>query len=141
MKEPEGYRWIAGRYSQGKLTSIQCLLDPGKYFVIVMVDWAGDRSYDMRLNYSGNTEIQSLERVPQTEASSILTETCIDLSQRFGEFRQLSPQLCSYWHIDNKLGMVIDNINNESERSVQYHKSYERTMRILTGLRGVNEGT
>jgi len=60
MKEPEGYRWIAGRYSQGKLTSIQCLLDPGKYFVIVMVDWAGDRSYDMRLNYSGNTEIQSL---------------------------------------------------------------------------------
>lgn len=54
MKESDGYRWIAGRYSRGKLISMQCLLDPGKYYVVVMVDWVGSRTYDMRLNYSGN---------------------------------------------------------------------------------------
>lgn len=64
----------------------------------------------------------------------------MDISQRFGEFRQLSPQLCSYWYIDTNLGLVIDNIHNEGSRTVQYTKSYDRTMRILTGLRSLNEG-
>lgn len=55
MKESEGYRWVAGTYCKGKIASVQCLLDPGQYYVLAMVDWAGEKSYDMRLNYSGNS--------------------------------------------------------------------------------------
>jgi hypothetical protein len=33
-----------------------CLLDPGTYFAIVMVDW-GSRIYDINLNYNGNYPI------------------------------------------------------------------------------------
>jgi hypothetical protein len=63
MKEATGLRWVTGKYTKGKTITISTILDPGQYYVIIMVDW-GNRVYDMRLNYSGTAEV-SFERVPQ----------------------------------------------------------------------------
>lgn len=113
MKEAEGIRWVKGTYAKKKCVQLSCILDPGQYYVMIMVDW-GPRVYDLHLNYSGNSEI-SFERVRHTEHTSILTDTCVDLAQRFGEFEQISNNLCSYRHCDTAQGLVIDNINNEHE--------------------------
>jgi hypothetical protein len=38
---------------------------------------------------------------------SILTETCIDIAQRFGLFRQVNKSLCSYSLVDRSNGFIL----------------------------------
>ena len=61
-----------------------------------------------------------MEKHPQ-----ILTETCMDIAQRFGELRQLNTRLCSYRLVDQKNGFIIENINNEVFRNVVFYKEYQ----------------
>lgn len=64
MRENDGYRWVAGKYCNNKVLSINCTLDPGTYFIVVMMDWA-DKPHDMHLCYNGTSETV-FERVPPT---------------------------------------------------------------------------
>ena len=52
----DGYRFIAGQYGEQKVLSLECQLNPGQYFVVMMGDWK--RSVlDVTLNYQGSVEV------------------------------------------------------------------------------------
>ena len=55
----------------------------------------------------------------------ILNETCVDIAQRFGTLNQLNRNMCSYRIIDRKNGFIIENVNNEINRVVFFHKQYQ----------------
>ena len=87
-----------------------CHLEPGEYFVMISGDW-NDRVFEMTLNYQGDQEV-TLEREPITKHPTILKEVCMDLAQRFGQFRQINRNICAYQFIDIANGFIIENINN-----------------------------
>jgi hypothetical protein len=43
----------------------------------------------------------------------ILEKGCCDLAQRLGRMHQINPYACSYTIIQEEVGMLIENINNE----------------------------
>ena len=94
----------------------------------MIVEWE-KRAYNVCLSYNGTSCI-TFERKVIKEVPNLLEETCADIAQRFGEFKQLSPNLCSYRYADPQLGLLIENINNEnSSREVALIKSYVEVLK------------
>lgn len=48
----------------------------------------------------------------------------MDIAQRFGTFKQINRNICSYRLIDRTNGFIIENNNNEVSRQVFFHKIY-----------------
>lgn len=110
MKESEGVRYVAGGMGDGKAIHLECSLEPGEYYLVVIADWA-DKVYNMSLTYNGPVPI-TIERKTQKDAPNVFEEACADIAQRFGDFKQLSPNLCSYRCFYSPLGLLIENLNN-----------------------------
>lgn len=53
-----------------------------------------------------------MEREPFDKNQNIVSEMCRDIAQRFGNFKQLNKNVCSYQHIDKINGFIIENFNN-----------------------------
>jgi len=117
-----GYRWIDGKYAKGRILLLNCTLDPGEYYLLISGDWK-ERAFEMNLNYQGTQQIDfsrdTIEKHP-----NILSETCIDIAQRYGTFRQVNKNLCAYRLVDKINGFIIENVNNEISRPVFFHKQY-----------------
>jgi hypothetical protein len=43
----------------------------------------------------------------------MLEAGCLDLAQRNGRLNQINKFICSYYHLNVKAAMIIENINNE----------------------------
>jgi hypothetical protein len=100
-----GYRWIAGKYQKARSVSLTCLLEPGEYFLLVAGDWK-NRAFEMVLNYQGSEEVE-ISRDTFEQHPKIITETCVDIAQRFGIFKQLNRNICSYRLLDRTNGFII----------------------------------
>lgn len=35
----DSVRWVAGQYAKKKYSQVNCILDPGQYYIIITVDW------------------------------------------------------------------------------------------------------
>jgi|JI7StandDraft_1071085.scaffolds.fasta_scaffold688755_1 hypothetical protein len=52
----------------------------------------------------------------------------MDLAQSKGKLKQLNPNICTYSFIDYKIGLIIENINNERPNG------FIRILRSIEGL-------
>ena len=52
----------------------------------------------------------------------------MDIAQREGQLVQVNRNICSYHYIEKKIGIIIENINNEKE------KGWVRILRSVDGL-------
>ena len=75
-----------------------------------MPEW-GEKVYDLALAYHGNSAIK-IEKKLFKDYQNIITEGCMDLAQRYGQLKQINPNICTYNYIHKKLGLIIENINN-----------------------------
>ena len=53
LKDIDGFRWIDGNYDNHKVMSINCQLEPGEYFIVIIGEWE-NKIVDITLNYQGN---------------------------------------------------------------------------------------
>lgn len=51
----------------------------------------------------------------------------MDLAQRFGQLKQISKKMCSYQLVDQMNGFIIQNVNNETNKFIVFHKQYRFT--------------
>ena len=126
VKDLDGFRYIDGSYSNEKVLSVRCALNPGEYYAIIMGDWK-KRVLDVTLNYQGNVEVE-LTRESLSIHPKILEETCKDMAQRFGKFKQLTKSICSYQYKDYRSKLMIENFINESQREVNLHRGYSMSV-------------
>lgn len=80
--------------------------------------------YNLGLTYNGPVEVV-WERKVLKEVPNVFTDVCADIAQRFGVFKQLSTNLCSYRCVYLPLGLLIENLNNEnSTKDIAIIKAY-----------------
>ena len=72
---------------------------------MVTADWR-QKAFEMTLNLQSEQPIE-IVREPSGNHPLILQEVCVDLAQRFGSFRQINRNLCSYCYIDKTNGFII----------------------------------
>lgn len=72
---------------------------------------------DLGLTFQGNIKV-NIERKPYLGNENILIEAAMDLAQSKGKLKQLNQNICTYSYIDYKIGLIIENINNERPNGV-----------------------
>ena len=58
--------------------------------------------------------------MPYKGNESIIPEVAMDLAQSLGTIKQIGRSTCIYSYIDRKMGLIIENINNEKSNGSAY---------------------
>ena len=62
-------RYITGDYKNDKAIHVDCTLEPGEYYLIVIADW-DDKVYNISLTYNGPISI-TFERKTEKEIPNL----------------------------------------------------------------------
>ena len=84
-----------------------------------MPEWNFAKGFDFNLQFHANTKCL-FERKPYKGNEKIIPEVAMDLAQSNGTLRQLGRSTCIYSYIDRKVGLIIENINNEKSNGSTY---------------------
>ncbi len=112
MKESQkNYRWVGGVYAAEKYANLSLWLEPAQYLIFVIPEWKG-KGYDLNLIFQGNIKVD-IDRKPYHGNEHIIIEAAMDLAQSKGKLKQLNQNICTYSYIEPRVGLIIENINNE----------------------------
>jgi hypothetical protein len=130
MKEGDhSYEWIDGVYGKSKSIKVDCRLDAGDYYVLLIPEWT-TQPKDFHLVFSGNHMCKFQHPPKHVCGGEMLVESCLDVGQRLGRLQQLNKNICTYTYIHKELGLIIENINNErSQGDVRIYRSIENLVR------------
>jgi hypothetical protein len=113
QKEFDGdCRWITGCYSSDKTINFMDYFEAGEYYIVFLPEWKLSHCYELSLLALSTTPV-SFSRKEYEDKERLVEKGCADLAQRRGKLQQISMYACSYCVVEEEVGLMVENINNE----------------------------
>lgn len=97
--------------------------------MIIMPEWRQTHCHELTMFLWSNHHKIIVEKQKYDPDERMIEKACMDLAQRKGKLSQVNAFICSYNYLNENVGMIIENINNE--RTIGTVK----VMRSINGLK------